>query len=96
MHPINTGAQVLMEKVPTGTGVYLAMCSAAFILYASTTAVYRLFFSPLAAFPGPKMAAATGWYEFYFDVVKRGQYIYEIEKMHHKYGNSSSYPSESI
>ena len=85
-----------MEKVPTGTGAYLAMCSAAFIVYVSTTAVYRLFFSPLAAFPGPKMAAASGWYEFYFDVVKRGQYIYEIEKMHHKYGNSSSSPAEII
>ena len=89
-------AQALTEKVPTGTGVYLAIGCAAFVVYAITTAVYRLFFSPLAKFPGSKMAAATGWYEFYFDVVKRGQYIYEIEKMHHEYGISSSCALEII
>lgn len=48
--------------------------------------VYRLYLSPIAKFPGPKLAAATGWYECYYDVFKPGLYIYEIEKMHAKYG----------
>ena len=48
--------------------------------------VYRLYISPLAKFPGPKLAGATYWYEFYFDVIKRGQYVWEIKKMHEKYG----------
>ncbi|OSS47233.1 hypothetical protein B5807_10115 [Epicoccum nigrum] len=47
---------------------------------------WRLFYSPLAGFPGPKLAAATGWYEFYFDFWKRGKYIFEIERMHEVYG----------
>ena len=47
---------------------------------------WRLFYSPLAGFPGPKLAAATGWYEFYFDFWKRGKYIFEIERMHEIYG----------
>ena len=81
-------AQNLIGAVPPGTCGYLAIGSAAiFLIYAAITVIHRLYFSPLADFPGPKIAAATGWYEFYFDIVKRGKYIYEIEKMHNKYGN---------
>lgn len=55
--------------------------------------IYRLFISPIAKFPGPKLAAATSWYELYYDVVKKGKYLFEIEKMHDKYGVYSSFPS---
>jgi hypothetical protein len=48
--------------------------------------IHRLVLSPVAKYPGPKLAAATFWYEFYFDVVKRGSYFREIAKMHQKYG----------
>lgn len=47
---------------------------------------YNLFFHPLAKFPGPKVAAATGLYEFWYDVVRQGQYVYKIEQMHCDYG----------
>lgn len=50
-------------------------------------AVYQLYLSPLAKFPGPKLAALTLWYEFYFDVVKQGRYTWEIAKMHEQFGN---------
>ncbi|KAL5336611.1 cytochrome P450 [Aspergillus crustosus] len=48
--------------------------------------VYRLWLSPLAKFPGPKIAAATLWYETYHDAFRWGQYTFEIAKMHEKYG----------
>ncbi|GJC84772.1 cytochrome P450 monooxygenase sdnE [Colletotrichum liriopes] len=55
-------------------------------LYTLSLAVYRLFLSPLRKFPGPKLAAATLWYEFYYDVVLGGQYSFHIAKLHEEYG----------
>ena len=52
-------------------------------------AAHRLYFGPLAYFPGPKLAALTGWYEIYFDCFKKGTYWVEIEKMHKNYGKSA-------
>lgn len=55
-------------------------------LYIIVVAIYRLYLSPLAKFPGPRLAALTFWVEFYHDVIRRGQYTFEIVKMHEKYG----------
>lgn len=54
--------------------------------------IHRLFFSPIARFPGPKLAAVTTWYELYYDVVHKGKYLFEIEKMHNKYGKYYIFP----
>ncbi len=50
--------------------------------------VYRLYFHDLAGIPGPKLASATQWYEFYYDILKwpGGQYWLEVDKMHERYG----------
>lgn len=48
--------------------------------------LYRLCLHPLSKFPGPKLAASTHLYEFYFDVVCNGMFLWEIQKMHEKYG----------
>jgi len=55
-------------------------------VYFICTVVYHLLFHPLAGFPGPKLAAATKGYEFYYDVVRGGQFFREIQRMHEVYG----------
>lgn len=68
--------------------VLVSICwiTLASFIYIIALAVYRLFLSPLAKFPGPSLAIATGWYEFYYDFIKDGKYLWEIEKMHERYG----------
>ena len=63
------------------------LCAAIFT-YLAGLLFYRLYLHPLAAFPGPRLAAASRWYEFYFDVIKgqRGMFVWEVERMHELYG----------
>ena len=48
--------------------------------------LYRFFLHPLAKFPGPKLAIATYWYEFYYDVIKGAKYTWKLSELHEKYG----------
>ncbi|MCJ1321263.1 hypothetical protein MMC15_006607 [Xylographa vitiligo] len=57
-----------------------------FLAYVLGLVVYRLYLSPISKFPGPKLAALTLWYEFYYDVVRGGQYIFHVRELHKKYG----------
>lgn len=54
--------------------------------YLVTRSVYRVFLSPIAHIPGPKLAAVTRWYEAYYEIVLGGQYSFHIDKLHDKYG----------
>ncbi|KAF2689563.1 cytochrome P450 [Lentithecium fluviatile CBS 122367] len=56
------------------------------LMYTVAGAVYRLYLSPIAKFPGPKLAALTFWYEFYYDVLLKGRYTWKIKELHAKYG----------
>ncbi|KAF9888642.1 hypothetical protein FE257_008400 [Aspergillus nanangensis] len=71
--PLNNGAIIL----------YVAYLVLGWLVIRS---VYRLWFHPLHRIPGSKLAAVTSFYEFYFDAIKGGRYLWQIEKMHEKYG----------
>jgi hypothetical protein len=66
--------------------VFLGLCTSLFL----TRSVYRLYFHSLSKFPGPKLAAISHLYEFYYDIILSGMFIWEIERMHAKYGDYSS------
>ncbi|KAI1757957.1 cytochrome P450 [Xylaria castorea] len=64
-----------------------ALASLAALLYSIGLVVYRLYFHPLAKFPGPRLGAATGWYETFHDLKSPGgQFVYRLNKLHKTYG----------
>ena len=63
-----------------------ALLAGLFCVWIIGGALYRLHFSPLAKFPGPKLAALTLWFETYFDVWHQGKFVFEIKRMHERYG----------
>ena len=65
---------------------YTSLASISLLLYISSIIVYRLYLHPLAAFPGPRLAAITQWYEFYWNVIQPGQFTFHIQDLHKVYG----------
>lgn len=70
----------------------IEVAAVGFCVYLVGLGIYRLYFSPIARFPGPKLAALTLWYEFYHDVVRGGQYVFKIDELHEQYGTAISPP----
>lgn len=52
-------------------------------------AIYRIWFHPLARFPGPRICAITFLYEIGWDYFYEGTYVYRIEEMHDRYGENT-------
>lgn len=85
-----------METILDQRSVILAVAVfIVFILYLIGLALYRLYLSAIAKFPGPKLAAATYLYEGYYDVVKRGKYTFKIRDLHAEYGKILRHSSVS-
>lgn len=71
----------------------LLTSTAVLACYIAIKCCYRLYIHPLAKFPGPKLAAITYKYEFYYDGIKDGQYSNHIAELHKKYGMDRQFPN---
>ncbi|KAF9888182.1 hypothetical protein FE257_009177 [Aspergillus nanangensis] len=78
--------QLAMSAISPCDTSLLALGLAGVLVWLSGLAIYRLYFHPLAKFPGPKIAAVTLWYETYHDVWCRGKYVHRVKEMHEQYG----------
>lgn len=59
----------------------------AWVIYRAALMLYNVSpYHPLHAFPGPRLAAMTLLYEFWYDFVCFGTYTREIKRMHDVYG----------
>lgn len=64
----------------------LTTVAVTYLVYLLGLVLYRLYFHPLARFPGPKYAAISRWHEFYYEVVKKGQFTFKVQELHKQYG----------
>lgn len=84
MAPTNPKALLSMAGVDLNA---LFVISATFFLtFMSCQAIYRLYFHPLRRFPGPRLAAMTTLHKFYFKIIRDGDWIFEIQRLHKIYG----------
>ena len=86
----------MLGLLKVGVFTILWLPLAAVGLYAFALTIYRLVFSPLAKFPGPKLAALTRKYESYYEAVQNYEYLWKIKQMHQKYGKLLVYFSSLI
>ena len=80
------GHKVTTLHVPSSPFSISLALATAYFTYGVCLVLYRLFLSPLARFPGPKLAAAFESYEFYYLIIKGGQWGNRINEMHQEYG----------
>jgi hypothetical protein len=78
------GVITALNGVLSAANIWAAVL--AIVVYTFSLVIYRLYFSPLAGFPGPKLTAATEWYEIYYNVAKGGKFFRKIPEWHEKYG----------
>jgi len=62
----------------------------ALVAWTAYTAISRVYFSPLAKIPGPKLAALTYWYEIYYDIIVGPRFPWKVEELHENYGKDCS------
>ena len=71
-------------SAPTSDILYIA--GSALVACVVYVAVSRLYLSPLAKIPGPKLAAFTKLYEVYYDLVDGPRFPWVVEDLHRRYG----------
>jgi hypothetical protein len=82
------GAEGYRALIDTAFSSAIGLAFILIIIYIFSRGIYNLYFHPLCKIPGPRVAAVSSFYDFWYDVVKGGTYLWEIRKMHEVYGNN--------
>jgi hypothetical protein len=77
------GGYVEQLLAPGPIFLLVALSTTALLCYQTC---YRLWLSPLAIFPGPKLASVSRYYELYYDGFKSHGYGQKIRALHELYG----------
>ncbi|KAI9791752.1 MAG: hypothetical protein M1816_003562 [Peltula sp. TS41687] len=64
----------------------IILVAASLLVWEICGVIYHLYLSPLAKFPGPKLAASSRFYEFYYDCLLKGKFAFKISELHKRYG----------
>jgi hypothetical protein len=76
----------IVSLIPSAPSSWLLFGLVLLLAYAAVVGIYRLYFHPLASYPGPKLAALSSFYEFYYDVILDGKFLFQRRKLHKIYG----------
>jgi hypothetical protein len=79
-------AHLLSMDILLSTSSVLVLITVS-LAFVTANIAYRLFFSPISNVPGPRLAALTYLYEFYYDGLSHGRYLWKIQELHEKYGS---------
>lgn len=83
---LTSSSPLASQLLPRNSLEAALYASLTLIFYLVGLALYRLYLVPQAKFPGPKLAALTYWYEYYYDVHLQGQFTFHVIELHKKYG----------
>lgn len=84
--PLEFGSGLTTSLVNIGLVRFISLSIGLLLVYRTIETVYSVYFGPLSKIPGPKLAAATYWYEIYHDAYKPGLYWQVVREMHKQYG----------
>lgn len=82
---MSTPQDITAAALLTG-GNALCLLLGIWLAYTVGLSVQRLWMSPISHIPGPRLAALTQYYEFYYDVVLGGQFTFKLLELHKVYG----------
>ncbi|OAQ96764.1 hypothetical protein LLEC1_00638 [Akanthomyces lecanii] len=78
--------QVVESIQVISRGAAASVILGGFAVYFLWTCFYNIYLHPLRHIPGSKWAIIGSYLEFYHEVIRDGQYLWEMEKMHKKFG----------
>jgi hypothetical protein len=77
---------LLLNFAYAHSGELFVAVGLAYVAYLVSLVTHRLLLSPLKSYPGPGLAAATSYYQFWYDVVQGGGKLEHLENLHERYG----------